>query len=407
MKSSVFSRYPATIWVRIVGTILSKICEFMIVSFMGFYLYEKLGQNIASSAFIATLGPLTGIVFGTIGAGLSDRFGRKPIMVIGISVQALTFFGYIFADNYFQFIGLSIFGGLAPALYWPSANAQIADLIDEKRRGEVYALMHSAINAGAAFGPLLGLAAYRTNPKMAFALAAAGLLIYAALLFFKTVESAPFLKIRSERQKKKALAHFFDFFRFPNSKTLFLLTLFTIPVGVLYSQCSLILPLHLKKNFTNYHEVFAWLVSFNGLCCMLFSVPVQKIFNSYKINRVVLWAYLLLGATALGYGFSFTIPLIFITEFIFTLGEMMNGPQIQRLVALIAEPQLRARFFTINSMSWNVSGVFGPNLAAYFFNKIGGEGWFTILGIVIFIAGIGQFFLIRFALKTKLPIQSV
>lgn len=409
-----FSRYPATIWVRVFGTVFSKISEFMVRSFAGIYLYEKMGQDVVSSASVVIAGPAVALIMNLVTGGVSDKLGRKPVMVGAIFVQGLTVLGYLYATDFTHFLALSLLAGMANSLYWPAAQAQIADLITLDKRGEVFALMHAALNVGAALGPMIGVTVYKSNPHAAFIASSVGLVLYAFLLFFFTEESAPIkvggtvstAEIEPATQKSsrweylKTRFNFSYIFNYVSThRVIFLFMSFSVPVGLLYSQVELIVPLQLRTRFDHYLETFGMLMSINGTCVALLQLPVQKLIQKYNLPRSIGYAYGMMALTALGYGWSTTVPLFVVAELLFTAGEMIGGPQGQRFISQIAPPELRGRYFALGSLSWGISGVLGPILGALGMKYFGGTAWFSVLGGMILTAAYLQYRLTHRALE--------
>ena len=171
------NRYDRTIWIRVFGTALTQITSFMIRPFLMFYLYSKLDGHLFLAALVVSLQPLASMIVGLFAGEWADRAGRKPVMAASLAIQAVSMAGFVWADSVYAFAGLTALGGIGQSLFHPAANAQIADLVPENRRAEVYALLHMAFNAGAAAGPMLGLFLFRANPALVFGLASASLFL--------------------------------------------------------------------------------------------------------------------------------------------------------------------------------------------------------------------------------------
>ncbi|MCK9910859.1 hypothetical protein MXD81_17050, partial [Microbacteriaceae bacterium K1510] len=80
-----------------------------------------------------------------------------------------------------------------------------------------------------------------------------------------------------------------------------------------------------------------------------------------------------------------------VAETVFTIGEMLYGPQIQKAISVLAPPEFRGRYFSIFGANWGITGTFGPSLGAFAFRQIGGAFWFSIVGLLLFFAGIFQY----------------
>lgn len=402
-----YHRYDRLIWLRVLGTVLSTVGGFMIRPFLALYLYDRLGENLVIATLIVGLQPLTGLVAGIYAGGVADRYGRKPIMVAGLMLEAVAIFGYAFVDSLPAFAALTVIGGIGGALFFPAANAQITDVVPENIRHEVFALMHAALNVGAACGPLVGVIIYRINPGIAFITCSVLFLLYSLLILFKIPETLPKeQRVRfgmSKADRPPAPARF----RLRDHRLLLGMTLAMLPFTLLYSQVETILPQHLKANFDDYLTTFATLMTINGILVVTTQLLIARYADRFPVRRVVLLAYLLLTGTAIGYGWSTTFVWLLFAEILFTLGEMLNGPQINKVVSIMAPADQRGRYFAIFNSAWPLTGTFAPAVGAFAFGSIGGAYWFSIVAGLLFVAGFAQHRLIARALKpSNQPLDS-
>ncbi|ASS74615.1 MFS transporter [Tumebacillus algifaecis] len=385
---NIYRRYDTTIWVRAMGSMLTTVSTFMLRPFLALYLYDKLEGDLLITTLIVALQPGSSIIAALYAGGLSDRYGRKPLMLFSLLITFFTLIGFAFVESLTAFAILSIINGIGSSLFGPAASAQIADIVPENRRAEVFALMHTCFNVGVALGPLIGVLMYNMNPSFVFLFSAAVTAVYALVILTKIPETLP-EEVRNKMksttgQKKQPLPKM----RFRDHKLLWWLTLGILPFTFMYSQVEIILPQHLKTNFTNYVETFALLMTVNGILVMCFQILTARIAEKYSMQRVVLIGLLLCAVTAFGYGWSNTLLLLLLSEFIFTIGEMLFMPQAQKAVSILAPVELRARYFAVYGLNWNLTRTFGPFLGAYGFGHFGGSYWFSIIALLLIAAAI-------------------
>ena len=100
----------------------------------------SLEQNIFLVTLILAFNAVAILVSSPITGFMSDRWGRKPLMIIGASLRAVTAFIEMFIDSYIEFFVLEFIGGIGIAMWMTSANILIADVTDQGVRGRVVAL---------------------------------------------------------------------------------------------------------------------------------------------------------------------------------------------------------------------------------------------------------------------------
>lgn len=112
---NIISRYDTTIWIRVIGTILTTFAGFMLRPFLAFYLYDRMDGNLLVAAMVTSLQPLTSIVASVYAGGLADRYGRKPLMVAALVIESISMAGYIWAESLIAFASLTILNGIGAA----------------------------------------------------------------------------------------------------------------------------------------------------------------------------------------------------------------------------------------------------------------------------------------------------
>jgi MFS family permease len=96
-------------------------------------------------------------VFTDIPAGfLSDRLGRKKIMILGLALIIISSTGAGLADTYAWLIFARIVGGVGSALYMTAGITWVAQISAGKARGRYMAVYQGLLLAGTVFGPPIG-----------------------------------------------------------------------------------------------------------------------------------------------------------------------------------------------------------------------------------------------------------
>ena len=122
---------------------------------------------------IAATYALMNFLFSPVLGALSDRFGRRPILLASIATLALDFLIMGFAHTiWLLFIGRAL-SGISGATY-STANAYIADVTMHEERGRAFGMIGAAFGFGFVFGPALGGLLGEIDPRAPF-FAAAGL----------------------------------------------------------------------------------------------------------------------------------------------------------------------------------------------------------------------------------------
>jgi len=151
-----------------------------------------LGGDTASAAqvfgFFATSWALMQFTFSPLLGALSDRFGRRPVLLISMTGHGLDYVLMALAPNLlWLFIG-RIISGLTAASF-STAYAYIADVTPAEKRAGAFGMVGAAFGIGFVLGPALGGLLGSLDPRLPFWVAAAFSLANAAYGWFVLPES--------------------------------------------------------------------------------------------------------------------------------------------------------------------------------------------------------------------------
>lgn len=87
---------------------------------------------------------------------LSDRLGRRNLLMAGILIFILSYLAYFFVSSFEILMVIRAFNGLGNAAFYPAASALVVDIAPEEKRGEALGLFTTATQLGSMTGPVLG-----------------------------------------------------------------------------------------------------------------------------------------------------------------------------------------------------------------------------------------------------------
>lgn len=129
------------------------------------------------------------VVFSLLGGGLSDRFGRKPLIICGWFVYAFVYAGFAVASAEWHAWALFIIYGSYFGLTEGVEKAFVADLVPSDRRGTAYGLYNLAFGITVFPASLLFGALYEWGAAVAFLTSAA--ISIAAMLMLLSIRPQP------------------------------------------------------------------------------------------------------------------------------------------------------------------------------------------------------------------------
>jgi MFS family permease len=123
--------------------------------------------------------------------GLGDRWGRRPLMLVGASLFAASVLAYPLASSPAALAALRLLTGAGEACFFVGAVTAVLDLAPPERRGEAMSIASLALYIGIGLGPLAGeLAIERVGFAAAWVLAATAALA-ALVLVLRVPDTRP------------------------------------------------------------------------------------------------------------------------------------------------------------------------------------------------------------------------
>ena len=159
--------------------------------FIVFYGMERFGLSVASLVGLWILLHISKIVFSLPGGVLSDRLGRRPLIVTGWLVYALVYLGLASVGQVEHFWALVAAYGLFYGLTEGVEKALVADFVPAEKRGTAYGIYHGAVGVAALPASLMfGVFWKVIGASIAFGIGAA-LAGVAALLLIVLLSASP------------------------------------------------------------------------------------------------------------------------------------------------------------------------------------------------------------------------
>jgi DHA1 family tetracycline resistance protein-like MFS transporter len=148
-----------------------------------FYAYDQLGWTSSQLGLVMSTYGLACMV-GEFSLGqLSDRLGRKPVLVMGLALFSAQFVGLVMFRDVSWIVVSFLLAGLGNALYDPALNAHILDITPPDQTGRIMGLKGTVGSLGNMVGPAaLVLFTPFVSPQVVF-------LIASALVFLLTIAS--------------------------------------------------------------------------------------------------------------------------------------------------------------------------------------------------------------------------
>jgi len=147
------------------------------------FLITKLGANGRDMGLLASVYAAMQLVCAPFCGTLSDRIGRRPVLLIGVLGYAITMFVFGLSTRFWMLFVARTFSGVLSSGTLPTALAYLSDNLPEKERGGAMGKLGAAMGLGVVLGPLLGGLLSTSSLSLPF-FVGAGLALLALLLVY-------------------------------------------------------------------------------------------------------------------------------------------------------------------------------------------------------------------------------
>lgn len=360
-----------------------------------------LAEGISPNSVGFHVGLLTGIyalmqlIFAPLWGRWSDRFGRKPLLLIGIFGYALAQVLFGIASNLWLLYLARIVGGILASAVLPAAAAYVADETTEKDRNRGMAWLGTAMSLGVVVGPALGglLAQRDWHFKGRFGhfvvdsfstpfFAAAALAFLTMLIAIKWLPESLVIE-KTERLKESAKLNWGEI----ANKLRPLLTLALIgQFGLALFEAIFALFASAKFNFGPF-EVGAIFV-----VCGLVMAIFQTIMVGYVTRHIseiyqIAAGFVLMGLSLALLVFTQTTVMIFTLVGILAFGMALIAPNLSALISKRVNRSNTGAALGVQSVATNLGQTGGPILGGILFT-LSIDMPFLLGGAVLFSTGL-------------------
>lgn len=144
----------------------------IIIPVIPFYA-EELGATPTQLGLLMAVYSLMQLLFAPMWGRISDKIGRKPVIMIGIFGLGLSFFMMALSTELWMLFAARIIGGFLSSANMPTVMAYVADITSEEDRGKGMGIIGAAVGLGFIFGPAIGGIFSRESLNVPFYLAGA------------------------------------------------------------------------------------------------------------------------------------------------------------------------------------------------------------------------------------------
>ena len=317
---------------------------------------QALGTLIATFA-------LAQFLFSPLSGQLSDKYGRKKLIIFGLVIFGLSQLVFGLASHLWILYLARFFSGLGAAFLIPPMMAFVADITTFEERGKGMGLLGASMSLGFMVGPGFGGFLAEVSLQFPFYIATIVAILAAAISFIALPDVAPTIPAVPAKNenllqqlKRSVYTPYF----------VMLLVMLIFAFGLANFQSTIALYVDKKYGFTPKEiSVLITVGGFVGVIVQTF--VINRLFKRYGEMKVILVNLLISAAAMIGVLFVNTFWTILLVATVFFTAASLLRPAINTLISKLAGSD-QGFAAGMNNAYMSLGNMIGPALAGILFD---------------------------------------
>jgi multidrug resistance protein len=356
----------------------------MIVPLLPYYA-TSFGASATIVGVLISAFSIAQLVVAPVWGRFSDRFGRRPAILLGLLVTAIAYAGFGFAASVAALFAVRVVQGIGGGTIGV-VQAYVADASPPEERTRSLGWLSAVTSLGAVAGPALGSLLLAIGGRRAPGLISAGLSTLVAIFAWRYLRESRELRHSASFEKppstssRDALLGVITRWSAPASR---LIWIYTIAIGAFYGTIQTV-PLLLSQRLSVTEHTIGYFVMFlGGMGVIVRTLVLGRMvdrFGEARLSRTGLVLLALgLAATGLARGYS----LLAVGFVLMPIGTAFIFPSVTGMLSAVVPGSDRGLFMGVQHTFGGVSRVVFPIAAGLLMDRFGVGVPFWISGILV------------------------
>ncbi|MFC7686058.1 MDR family MFS transporter [Ureibacillus sp. GCM10028918] len=372
-----FNFFHPLVWSILLGTIFTRAASFMTIPFLALYLHDELhasplviGITLGAAQLFATFG-------GIFGGFLTDKLGRKLVIIFTIFVWSGVFIGFAIVQSVVLFAILSSLNGLCRSFFEPATQALMIDFTEKEKRRRLFSIRYTSINIAGVIGPVLGVwISSLSSAVIPFIItgvmyAAYGFVLIGLLNHFEMRQQA------AERQTLSQMLRVVG-----TDKKLLLLLAGGVLISLGYSQYDSTLPQLVNLSVEEGVQLYSILLVINAAIVLLLQLPISVYTEKISAYKSLSFGMCFFASGFILFNMASSWTMFIVAMIVFSIGEIFAFPMMNAMIEEIAPDTQKATYLGASQLK-NIGGFIGPIFGGWLLTHYVGEIYFVMAGIVL------------------------
>jgi multidrug resistance protein len=349
---------------------------------------EHLGANPTEVGLILTIYALAQFIFTPILGSLSDRFGRKPIIIVSLLIEAFSLALTGFAGSLVVLLIARFIGGIG-ASNIGSAQAVVADVTPPEGRARGMGMIGAAIGLGFVVGPAIGGLLSPIGPAVPFIVATAVAIVNALLVLMFLPETH---KVRgvsktktSANQQKGILPAGMG--QLLQNSTLTRLIVINLLFTIAFTSMEAVFALFSQHMFGWTAKENGYIFTYVGLIIVIMQGGlVGQLVKRYGERKLLIAGLVMLTIGLALLPFSSTLAFMLLALGILSAGNGAVTPTTSALLSLTSTHETQGKVLGLAQGIASLGRIIGPLFAGSIYTLVGPGAPFIVGSVLTILA---------------------
>ena len=385
-----YTEFPPLFWIIVVTQFIDSIGSTLLFPFFALYITQKFGVGMTEAGILLGMSSLFGLVGSVVGGALTDRFGRRQLILFGLVFSALSSLLFGFASDVRMLYFLVVVIGLLSRVSAPAHDAMMADILPEDKRQEGFGITRVVGNFSWILGTAVGGLIAAQSFLALFILDAILSLTVAVILYYFLPETKPVIHVQETVEKNPSLLSTVGGYRFVLRDLAYMVfTIAGMISLVVYQQQYGSLSVYLRDMHNISSQSYGVMLSVAGLEVVLFQIWISRTIKKYPPFLVMALGTLFFMIGFAMIGLVRSVPLFVLAIVVITIGEMITFPTNRVLAVSFAPTEMRGRYMAIYDLGWTLPATFGPAAAGLILDNYDPNLLWYLGGMLCLISAVG------------------
>lgn len=378
--TTTFNEYPRSFQILAVATFIDRVGGTMIQPFYSLYIAQKFGVNMTTIGLLFGIWSISGVVGNMLGGALTDKIGRKTMLIAGLVLSATSSILMGIVNNLMAFALISTIVGMLSDIAGPARGAMTTDMLPPTKRTEGFGIIRVVGNLAWIVGPALGGLLAGKSYMLVFICDAVASIITALIVWWKIPETKP--QASEEMERETLIQTFKGYKQVVIDKLFMAYVLISMLLIFVYSQMYSTLSVYLNQQHAIPADGYGWLMSMNAALVVLFQFSITRVTKKKPPMYMMALATLLYGIGFSMVGFVDQYWMFMVAMAVITAGEMVHIPTSSGLIANLAPEDKRGRYNAFAGLSWGVPNIFSTFFAGLVMDNLNPDLVWTFAGCI-------------------------